>query len=1339
MAKIGTILRLSGGEYEIVSRIGEGNYGVVWEARRAADGLGVAVKTVQTHAPEERVAYSSLERKQIAEALRREIAFLGRFSPEEARRSHIVPMIDRGEHEGLPVMALALCDESLSHVFARRKEGGEGFPFDGAALLRWLRQIATALRTIHRTAPEAVVAAEDGGAPEILSLDPEEGRWAVRDLNFKNILVLDGDLFLTDFGTVKELRQALTRSVAGTPDWAAPETLLPRTVEDGKPVYALTPRMDVYALGLAIHALVAGGPTEAQSFVYRFPHLNRPFGSVGGLTPEEKIRLAEDLRRLFQPGGTTLLFGGGAGLPCMDTFVDEFVRLVAEMLAPLAEDRPRAMDVLSRAEVLGELLAPTVDGLALKLPERAAPGERISGRVGAKGRGLPRHGRWFQVLVNERPVSPEFRLVREDPPVWEFELAAPEAEGEHEVAVHAWVHGTPVQSRRALSVEADAEQLWAQGRHGEALAKTPGRTDWLDALARRSREEPGFLDEYLALLETVREAHPEDTGVNLRYWEARNRVESRERTKGEADETPGAPIPAEKPKEAKKEQKGKPKKRGEPGRRFRFAAVVAAVLILSLAGAFSWSKWRDGETETDGIACAAMADALKSGDWDEARRRLEADRSELGDCLPADEIQRLDRVFQEMEAGQEQRQARPETAETLAAAVAHYEAAREAVQELDGAPNLESHVAELLAAAETRRDELAEWLDRQEEAESARAAWREIEGLLDAGEWERAQRRFAERRELLARHLPDESQRLEPFFQEMEAAQAQRQARPETVETLTAAVAGYEKAKEAAGRLEMAPNLENHVAELLAATKARRDELAEARAREAEAESARAAWREIEDFLDDGEWERARSLFRERRQVLARHLAEPSERLAEFFESLSGAVETLKRSQASDAEIAAAEAELNAAKETEFGRRMAAFIDAETRRAANLRAERERVRAAEAQYDEIVRLTNDEKWPEAQAVLDREWDSIRADLDSDRNGNLEGLARFFRLVEKAEAALERRPETIETLETAIARYRETLPVARALPADIRLLRPVGQRLRRIEGRRDELAEEERRAQQADQEARRAALAKAEAEVEAERQAQETSGGGGRRAGEIMKGPLGMAFAWIPAGSFMMGSPENEPERDDDEKRHRVTLTEGFWMQTTETTQGQWKAVMGNNPSRFSSCGNDCPVERVSWNDVQEFIKKLNGRGQGTYRLPTEAQWEYAARARTETAFHFGACLSANQANYDGNYPLSGCSKGRYRETTIPGGSLNAPNAWGLHDMHGNVWEWVADWYGDYPSGSVTDPTGPRAGSFRVGRGGSWLHNARYCRSANRILNSPGYRFSGLGFRLSRQP
>jgi len=233
--------------------------------------------------------------------------------------------------------------------------------------------------------------------------------------------------------------------------------------------------------------------------------------------------------------------------------------------------------------------------------------------------------------------------------------------------------------------------------------------------------------------------------------------------------------------------------------------------------------------------------------------------------------------------------------------------------------------------------------------------------------------------------------------------------------------------------------------------------------------------------------------------------------------------------------------------------------------------------------------------------------------------------------------------------------------------------------------------------------------------------------------------LGMTFVFIKPGTFMMGSPSGETGRFDNETQHQVTLTRGFYMQTTEVTQGQWQAAMGSNPSYFKNCGSDCPVEQVSWNDAQEFIRRLNQKESGnSYRLPTEAEWEYAARAGTTTPFNTGNCLSTDQANYNGEYPLSGCSKGEYRKTTVRAGAFS-PNAWGLYDMHGNVWEWCQDWKGDYPSGSVTDPSGSLSGSYRVNRGGSWYSDARNCRSAYRYFSAPGYRNYGLGFRLSRTP
>ncbi len=219
--------------------------------------------------------------------------------------------------------------------------------------------------------------------------------------------------------------------------------------------------------------------------------------------------------------------------------------------------------------------------------------------------------------------------------------------------------------------------------------------------------------------------------------------------------------------------------------------------------------------------------------------------------------------------------------------------------------------------------------------------------------------------------------------------------------------------------------------------------------------------------------------------------------------------------------------------------------------------------------------------------------------------------------------------------------------------------------------------------------------------------------------------LGAKFVLIPAGTFTMGGSGTG------ERQRQVTISKPFYMQTTEVTQGQWKQVMGRNPSNFTNCGDDCPVESVSWNDVQIFINKLNRMEKTvTYRLPIEAEWEYAARAGTTTEYSFGNSEDnlATYAWYDKNAG----------NQTHPVGQ-KMPNAWGLYDMHGNVWEMCQDWKKDYPPGSVMDPTGPKLGGFRVDRGGSWGNGASFCRSAYRGVSNPDLRNYRLGFRLAKTP
>ena len=211
---------------------------------------------------------------------------------------------------------------------------------------------------------------------------------------------------------------------------------------------------------------------------------------------------------------------------------------------------------------------------------------------------------------------------------------------------------------------------------------------------------------------------------------------------------------------------------------------------------------------------------------------------------------------------------------------------------------------------------------------------------------------------------------------------------------------------------------------------------------------------------------------------------------------------------------------------------------------------------------------------------------------------------------------------------------------------------------------------------------------------------------------------------IPAGKFVMGSPKKEKGRDDDETQHEVTLTKSFYMGKYEVTQEQWEAVMGNNPS--DTRGAKLPVTDVSWNDCKKFIKKLNGITKGKYRLPTEAEWEYACRAGTTTAFSFGDEITPKDANYDDLGIGKPVEVGSYK-----------PNNFGLYDMHGNVWEWCEDWKADYPKGAVIDPKGPAKGGNRVLRGGSFNGLESSARSSFRSVFSPSDRDGDLGFRLAR--
>ncbi|MFB8798852.1 MAG: bifunctional serine/threonine-protein kinase/formylglycine-generating enzyme family protein [Microcoleus sp.] len=222
---------------------------------------------------------------------------------------------------------------------------------------------------------------------------------------------------------------------------------------------------------------------------------------------------------------------------------------------------------------------------------------------------------------------------------------------------------------------------------------------------------------------------------------------------------------------------------------------------------------------------------------------------------------------------------------------------------------------------------------------------------------------------------------------------------------------------------------------------------------------------------------------------------------------------------------------------------------------------------------------------------------------------------------------------------------------------------------------------------------------------------------------------------IPGGSFVMGSPSTEAGRSSDEGPQRTVTVAPFFMGKYEVTQAQYQAVMGNNPSSFK--GAKRPVENATWDEAVEFCRKLTQKTGKSYRLPSEAEWEYACRAGTTTPFYFGDTITPDLVNYDGNYPYGAAPKGLYRQQTTDVGSF-PPNSFGLYDMHGNVWEWCSDKWHDNYSGAPTDGSSWETGGseYRVLRGGSWANHAVHCRSAGRTWASAGDRSSDIGFRVA---
>lgn len=234
---------------------------------------------------------------------------------------------------------------------------------------------------------------------------------------------------------------------------------------------------------------------------------------------------------------------------------------------------------------------------------------------------------------------------------------------------------------------------------------------------------------------------------------------------------------------------------------------------------------------------------------------------------------------------------------------------------------------------------------------------------------------------------------------------------------------------------------------------------------------------------------------------------------------------------------------------------------------------------------------------------------------------------------------------------------------------------------------------------------------------------------------------GIEFVLVQKGSFLMGNHSTEKNASNSEIVHKVTISHDFWLGRTEVTREQWEKIMGSEeihpekPSPFGNSNPQYPVVSISYFDVQQFLEKLNQLSTGNYfRLPTEAEWEFACRAGTTTPFSFGTILSDTLANFNAEIPSTISTPGNNMGHPMPVASY-PPNSWGLYDMHGNVWEWVSDWYAPYSAKAVVDPKGPPTGNLKVIRGGSWFFGAENAQSSSRRTHEPNLWGFSIGFRV----
>jgi serine/threonine protein kinase len=1053
MSKIGADISLEKGRYKILERLGDGGYGIVWQARRIQDGELVALKTIQTHDLENsRYPQDTLER--VAKTLRDEIVFLRRFDPEDARAHHLLPLLDHGEHEGRPVMALMLCDRTLYETYLDREDMKEGFPFDGKTLLKWLVQITRAVSRVH-------------------GIETAEGRFTLRDLKLRNVLIRGGDVFLSDFGTVKPLTGKLTGSYAGTEDWSAPEAMIVKEVVGGEPRYALTRRMDIYSLGLIIHALITGRPAEAQRAFSTYPYRDRPFGSVGGLTDEESKTLRGNIYKLFIPVTRTAIPGDIRDLPDLIPVVNGLHALTVSMLMPLAEDRPRSPEVLEKLLVLHEMTSPRIERMEIKGSSNMEIGTPKTFYVTVKGQGMPDNGAWLGASLDGKPIRPEFKPgIFKGEKIWKFEIPPFLSGGSYPLEVFARVEGRIKQAKITLEVSAPVQKLWEMGQWGQALIQDPNQSGRLDELEARADKDKKFEQEYINILAAVNKVHPAHIDINRRYWPRLHKLEEEEKQRLKQEkikkennkvnelkpEIKPKPVKPEE-KEKKSESKLEEKKKDDIKPPKRRTWVLAFAVLLVLAGI--WFGIEHFSEARQKQAAARTLDRVQtlvtSGAWLQAARVFKDNQSVWTRLDTPNQVHDLENFFQSVQPAEEAMSQSPQTIETLNRAIETYEASRDEARKIPGA-------VLVLETKIQQTGEIKSGLVQKDKTARAENAYNEIVRAFQLGQWDAAANLISENKELLEENLKEEKfNHIEKMDDSLEsaAAAAREEKKPATPETLDVAMSGYRAAMKPLKGLPFEAAAVKPLSARIAELSKRREALIA----QQKQNQAQQKWAEILALTNAGKWAEAGAELSGNLDFLNAQMRDKQEvfkGLTLFFKYTDQA-EAVKPASLEDIDVITAHYD-NALKQALVLPGEVELVAAVRKKIADAARDREafqeklnQQKAGEI-YQNIVNLSGQMKWDPVLGLINDNRSFLKKYLDRDKNLVIDRYAQFFKNVSDAESARSRKPVNMETLESAAGLYEKARGLAGngKLPSGDTLSAAAGRELDQIKKQMDGL-------------------------------------------------------------------------------------------------------------------------------------------------------------------------------------------------------------------------------------------------------------------------------------------